>query len=348
MPSDGAPLARTLLDVAIDDEPTTGRRRRRAALDAADVRLIDLLAIDGRMSNRALAAAVGMTEATVASRLRSMFDQRILDVSAILDWRAAGYRWDMRVLITVEGRPIHDVGRSVADLPEVFSVIVLLGTHDLVAHVLLPNEAEATRFLHEDLAAIPGVAHVETVVTLETLKYSTRFANKSAVPPQPSVVDFPDPVVDLDPLDHSVIGELLDDGRRSNREIARRLDVSEGTVRARLRRMEDAGLLRIRGQVDADRAGLVTAWAAVMIDLAGPLAHLAPAAIAALPEVVSLTVTAGRHDVYAFVIAPSRERLVRLVIHEIRKLPGVRAATTTQVIGTIDIRHQWVRFVGDE
>ncbi len=253
-----------------------------------------------------------------------MLDQRILDVSAILDWRAAGYRWDMRVLIDVDGRPIGDVGRDIAALRGVVAVIVLLGAHDLVVHVVLPNESDVARFLHDELAAVPGIAAVESAVVLETLKFSTRFANKLAVPRRVMAVDFPDPVIDLDALDHALVTELLDDGRLSNREIGRRLDVSEGTVRTRVRRMEEAGLLRIRGQVDADLAGLVTAWAVVMIDLTGPWAHRAPAAIAAFPEVVSLALTAGRHDAFAFLIAPSRERLVRLVSDDIRGLAGVR------------------------
>jgi Lrp/AsnC family transcriptional regulator, regulator for asnA, asnC and gidA len=48
-----------------------------------------------------------------------------------------------------------------------------------------------------------------------------------------------------DTLDRKIIRMQNKDGRCSSLEIARQLDVSEGTVRNRLKKMSDAGLLRI-------------------------------------------------------------------------------------------------------
>jgi Lrp/AsnC family transcriptional regulator, regulator for asnA, asnC and gidA len=54
----------------------------------------------------------------------------------------------------------------------------------------------------------------------------------------------------LDDLDRSIISELEKDGRRAFREIARSLGVSEGTVRARFHRLEEARVVRIAAIVD--------------------------------------------------------------------------------------------------
>jgi DNA-binding Lrp family transcriptional regulator len=318
--------------------------RRGVPIDETDVRLLELLGADGRSSNRALAQEVGLTEATVAARLRNLVEQRVLHVGAGLDWKAAGYRWEMHVLVSVRDRPVTEVGRAVAAVEGVVSVLVVFGRVDLVVRVLLPDQSAVGR-LHEQLGAIPGVAAIESSVAHETRKWTTRFASRSAVARLDTSVAFPAPVVPLDAVDRALVDELLADGRRSNREIARRLEISEATIRSRLRRMEDAGILRIRGQVDAERAGLVAAWAVVLVTTTGGTTSAVADRLAALPEVATVSLTTGRQDLILFLTAPTRGRLVQLVTGRIRELPGVRSTETSEVIGTVAIKYQWVRFL---
>ena len=67
-------------------------------------------------------------------------------------------------------------------------------------------------------------------------------------------------------IDDGIMAILREDGRLSNREVARRLDVSEGTVRQRLKKLQDAGAIRIGVVTDANRVGLaVSAWVRVAV-----------------------------------------------------------------------------------
>jgi DNA-binding Lrp family transcriptional regulator len=319
-------------------------RRRGVPIDETDVRLLELLGTDGRLSNRALAQEVGLTEATVATRLRNLVEQRVLHVGASLDWKAAGYHWEMHVLISVQDRPVTEVGRAVAAVEGVVSVLVVFGRVDLVARILLPDQTSVAT-LQERLSAIPGITGLESTVAHDTRKWTTRFASRSAVSRLDTSVAFPAPVVPLDAVDRALVDELLTDGRRSNREIARRLEISEATIRSRLRRMEEAGLLRIRGQVDAERAGLVAAWAVVLVTTAGGATSAVADRLAAFPEVATVSLTTGRQDLILFLTAPTRLRLVQLITGRIRTLPGVRSTETSEVIATVDIKYQWVRFL---
>ncbi|MCW0213481.1 MAG: Lrp/AsnC family transcriptional regulator [Pseudonocardia sp.] len=321
--------------------------RRRVSLDETDVRLLELLSTDGRLSNRALALDVGLTEATVAVRLRGLLEQRILHVGASLDWKAAGFRWEMHLLISTADRPVEEVGREVAALEGVVSVLVVFGRYDLIVRVLLADQVAAGELLHDRLSRIHGVDRVESGVVYETRKWTTRFASRSAVSRLDTAVDFPAPVTTLDTLDRALVDELLADGRRSNREIGRRLQVSEATVRVRLRRMEDAGLLRIRGQIDADKAGLVAAWAVVLVSTVGGSTDAVADELAAMPEVATVSLSTGRRDLILFVTAPTRNHLVRVVTQDIRGLGGVRSTETCEIIRTINIKYHWVRFLGD-
>ncbi len=70
-----------------------------------------------------------------------------------------------------------------------------------------------------------------------------------------TVADPVDPLSPLDALDRSILAALQLDGRRPFRVIARDLDVSEGTVRTRVRKLEESGVLRILAFVDPLKLG---------------------------------------------------------------------------------------------
>ena len=60
---------------------------------------------------------------------------------------------------------------------------------------------------------------------------------------------------EVDAVDRQLLRLLRDDGRRPNAEIARALGVSEHTVRKRLDRLRDKGVLRIIGLLDPAATG---------------------------------------------------------------------------------------------
>ncbi len=316
-------------------------RRSRADLEVADRRIIELLGGNGRLSNRALAGATGLTEATVAARIRALSARHVLGVTAVLDWQAAGYEWDIWVEVEVAGRSLAATGADLAALDAVHSVQVTFGPVDLLVHALLPTRRDAVRFVADVVGAVPGVGGVRPSVTLDTVKYSVGHAR---VPVPPEALSCPAPVVPLDGLDEAVIAALVGDGRRSNREIARALEVSEGTVRARLGRMERAGLLRIVGQSDPYLAGTVSAWAYTMVTVEGGRTRAVAERVAALPEADIVAIVAGRHDVLVLLAAESRAQLLDLVAG-VRSVGGVRATQTWEVVQTLGLKLHWARLL---
>jgi DNA-binding Lrp family transcriptional regulator len=314
-------------------------RRPLVALDVADQRIIELLAADGRASNRFLAAEVGLTEATVAARLRRLVGQRVLGVTAVFDWEAAGYHWDLWLSVAIEGRALRDVAREVAGLPYVHSASLVFGPFDLVVHVVAPRRGDVVDLLTENVAAVPGVRHVTADVTLAWLKYTMNWA---AVSDAPARLEFPDPVVELDPLDHEIVAALARDGRQSNREIGRQLDVSDGTIRTRLQRLEEAGMLRITAQVDPYRVGTTGAGAFVGIQTDGSNTRAIAEKLATGPEISLMAVTTGRHHLFVHAASVSRARLSDLVVDEMRRLPGIRSTETWEVVATIAHDSRWV------
>ncbi|MQA91398.1 MAG: AsnC family transcriptional regulator [Gemmatimonas sp.] len=131
----------------------------------------------------------------------------------------------------------------------------------------------------------------------------------------------------LDDVDRAIISQLQEDGRRSFRSIAGSLGVSEATVRSRVRRLQDQGAMRILAFVDPYRFGYqVSASVQLRVD---PEHHdEVVAALAEWNEIVYLSSTTGRSNVYAHLIADSRSALLRSLTDGLAQLPGVEVEET--------------------
>jgi Lrp/AsnC family transcriptional regulator for asnA, asnC and gidA len=166
-------------------------------------------------------------------------------------------------------------------------------------------------------------------VTLDILKYDLGVAQIPVASPE---LVLPHPVVDLDDHDFSIINALIRDGRQSNRQIAREIGLSDGTVRFRLRRLEEAGMIRIIGQIDPTLAGHLTAWACIGLEVRAPSLKDVGSRLTLLPEVLMAAYTSGRHDLLIFVACANRAELVSTILDQVRSLDGVRGIETWDIV----------------
>lgn len=132
---------------------------------------------------------------------------------------------------------------------------------------------------------------------------------------------------ELDDLDRSIISQLQEDGRRPFRVIAEELGVPEGTVRFRVRRLQEQGLMRILAFVDPLRFGYQVS-ASVMLDAEPGRHDEAVEELAGWPEVVYLSSCTGRANIYAHVVCGSRTELLTILTERLAGLPEVRVVET--------------------
>ena len=128
--------------------------------------------------------------------------------------------------------------------------------------------------------------------------------------------------VRLDEVDREIIRHLQEDGRRPYREIARALEVSEGTIRWRVRRLTDSGVLRIVAVADPFKLGYqMLAFVLISVD---PGAHeRVIEQLVAWPEVTYVSACTGRYDVYIQVVCRDQDHLFELVSTRIPAIGGV-------------------------
>lgn len=129
---------------------------------------------------------------------------------------------------------------------------------------------------------------------------------------------------DLEPdgLDRQIIGLLQADGRCSNREIARQLDVPEATIRYRVRRLTESGLLRITALVAPEHLGF-RMTVVINVQVQGERVDAVADAIGGLSEVMWLAVTSGTSDIIFTASFLSQEHLYAFLTEQLATLPGV-------------------------
>lgn len=130
----------------------------------------------------------------------------------------------------------------------------------------------------------------------------------------------------LDQVSKAIIEQLQEDGRRSYAAIGKAIGLSEAAVRQRVQRLVDAGVVQIVAVTDPLQVGF-TRQAMVGLRADGDLSALADA-LAALPEVDYVVITAGSFDVLVEIVCEDDDHLLRLLNGSIRTLPGVRETET--------------------
>ena len=139
-------------------------------LDQTDERIMELLRADGRMPYRAMAAELGMTEATVRTRVRRLEQSNAMRVVAVTDFQAAGYEMMLAVGLAVEGRTPLEVAEDLARMPEVFSINVVIGSCDIETLVVAEDQAAMSELIYHRLANLPGVLRVSPSLAVNVLK----------------------------------------------------------------------------------------------------------------------------------------------------------------------------------
>lgn len=310
-------------------------------LDEADQRLIALLAKDGRMMTRALAAELGVTDVTVAARIRRLIEDRIIIIGPQFDWESVGFRSQAVVYLKVSGRTPLSVAEKIGALSGVFMVSTTYGDADVVALLLAAGPAEMQKLLMA-VQAVPGVIDLRADGVVETLACEV---NTSVRDYQPMSIDeFPDPPYELDDIDGEIISRLRLDGRVSSREMARDMSVSDVTVRNRLRRMQDSGFLRVAAMIDPIATGLVSSLAYV-----GFVVDRDPGAVikqmTTRPWVTFFASTNGGHNFVALVATSSEEHLVHLLTQTLWEIRGVRTVQAWRLCETAAYRPDLVRLL---
>lgn len=148
----------------------------KTTLDGADVRILDALQRNGRLSNVDLADAVGLSPSPCLRRVKDLEEQGYIDgYAAILNRRRLGLGVVAFVEIKIDQNAEGDAvfRRAIARIPEVVSCFVMTGTMDYLVQVVVPDLDSFAEVSMKKLLQIPGVKDVRSSFVLDVVKHST-------------------------------------------------------------------------------------------------------------------------------------------------------------------------------
>jgi Lrp/AsnC family transcriptional regulator for asnA, asnC and gidA len=144
-----------------------------------------------------------------------------------------------------------------------------------------------------------------------------------------------------DRLDQAIVRLLIEDGRMSSTEIARRIgDVSERSVRYRIDRLIQQGVIRLSAIVNPKAIGFPV-MADIFIEVEPGQVMDVANRMAKFECVSYIACSTGDRDLSIQVYARDNEELYRFVTEVVGNVPGVRKTSTVLVPLVLKDNYEW-------
>ncbi|MEM1952088.1 MAG: Lrp/AsnC family transcriptional regulator [Candidatus Caldarchaeum sp.] len=144
----------------------------------------------------------------------------------------------------------------------------------------------------------------------------------------------------VDELDLKILHELYRDGRAAFADIARKLGVSENTVRFRYKRMLEEGVIRrITVLVDHTKLGLNNS-AALMLKIEPTEIQHVLEELKAMREVYNIYQLSGDYDAIAVVVGRDLDH-IREIVENVKKIKGVSAVNTLITLRVVKTENRY-------
>lgn len=145
-------------------------------LDKIDKKIINLLAIDGRMSCADIAREVGyISERSIRYRMERLVKEKIIQISAIPNPQSLGFTVVADVFIEVEPSMVIEIAHKIADFDRVTYVACSTGQNDISIQIVAKSNPELYSFVTEVIARINGVRKTSTSIVPMIIKNPQRW-----------------------------------------------------------------------------------------------------------------------------------------------------------------------------
>jgi len=153
------------------------------ALDAFDLKILNLLQEDGRLSNVDLANRIGLSPSPCLRRVKRLEAEGVIEgYSAKINRTKIGLGVTVFVAVGLDRHREEEAERFrrvVMKLPQVVSCHAISGEADFLLEIVIADLNDYSEFVLKRLRRIPGIKDLHSSFALETVKPS------SPVPLQP-------------------------------------------------------------------------------------------------------------------------------------------------------------------
>ncbi len=133
----------------------------------------------------------------------------------------------------------------------------------------------------------------------------------------------------IDETDYKILRILLEDAKLSYQEIGEKVNLSQGAVHARVKKMENSGIIVGSSiKIDVKRLGWdISAFLGIFLEKPELYDH-AKDELMQIPEVVSINYTTGNYSMFVKLVCRDTTHLRDVLAERIQKLPGIQRTET--------------------
>ena len=132
------------------------------ASDSVDVRILDILRLDGRASIRDIAKKLGISPATVSRKIRQMEDDNIIKAYvSIIEDEELGKGSRAVLLVRTSGeKDQSELIEDISNMDDICNVFLTMGNYDLILTACTINESELYNIIKR-IRALEGILWVD-------------------------------------------------------------------------------------------------------------------------------------------------------------------------------------------
>ncbi|MEU1618343.1 AsnC family transcriptional regulator [Streptomyces sp. NPDC005722] len=316
-------------------------------VDHVDRRIIHALQIAPRAAFGRIAAAVEVSEPTVARRYHRLVRAGLVRVIGVVNPRPLGQAtWMVRLRCKPHGTAA--LARSLAAREDVSWVTTSADGAEVTFAVRSLSAETREDLLIQRLPRSTPVLAIDAAVELHqylggAARYRSMFADAlgGTAGARLRAEDAPDPApplhggaVALEDHDRAIIAVLARDGRASYTDLAAAAGITEGRAARAFELLTQARVVAI--DVDLAVAALgYTSRAGLWLSVAPSRLEAAGRAIAAMPEVTYVGAMSGRQNLFAAVMCRSLDELYLFLTQGIARIEGVQSSQLTPVVTSV-------------
>ena len=134
----------------------------------------------------------------------------------------------------------------------------------------------------------------------------------------------------IDNIDRSILSELMINAKVPYTEIAKKLIVSAGTIHVRMKKMEEAGIVKnSRLHINYELLGFdLTAFLGIYLEKGSTYADVIQQ-LNLIPEIVEAHYTTGVYSIFAKIRCKNTKHMRQILNEEIQSIKGIQRTETT-------------------
>jgi Lrp/AsnC family transcriptional regulator for asnA, asnC and gidA len=146
------------------------KRGREREIDATDRKIINFLQIDGRTSNTQMAKELGISEATVRTRLNRLINEEYIQIVAVSNPLKLGFKTVGILRINVDVTKVEHVTRELEKLKPIWFIVHATGRSDIYTEFVTRSTEDLNDLIFNRIYKIDGVVRTETSMIMKYIK----------------------------------------------------------------------------------------------------------------------------------------------------------------------------------